>query len=176
MRRVGYAPVSFETILEPDRTLVLDVRLRTLQTLDRVVVSGERRSTDLARTGFYDRQHAALGSFISPQRVDSLSRWVTSSAQLLRDTRGLDVTCTGGRCGVSPRMPPNCLNLFVDGALTNAQMDDVLTLGVVAAIEVYERPIIVPAEFQGPLRQKARRGSRFRWAPQIGRASCRERV
>jgi hypothetical protein len=94
---------------------------------------------------------------VSPERVDSL-RHLTTPAQLLRDVRGIEVRCTASNCRVVPTRGNECLQLIVDGAIVgdmsrddSNQIDYVLTTGAVYAIEVYERPSIVPTEFQGML-------------------------
>ena len=57
-------------------------------------------------------------------------------------------------------MAPDCLALFIDGVyrgLTQsgqAQMDELLSVDQVGAIEVFERGSIVPVEFQAPLTAK----------------------
>ena len=52
----------------------------------------------------------------------------------------------------------DCLHLFVDGVLHQAQgenqIDRVLTTSVVYAIEVYENPNMVPLQFQASLPPK----------------------
>jgi hypothetical protein len=155
--RLGYQPLSFEATLSPDSTLVLAIRLRRVQSLDTVVVHEERMSPRLARDGFFERKHMGLGSFVTPERIDSMAGVVTTPAQLLRDVRGLDVRCKGG-CSVRARSAP-CLWMFVDGAyVKDMELDQYLTIGGVYAMEVYERPAIVPMQFQGPLPEKQGRG------------------
>jgi carboxypeptidase-like protein len=158
--RIGYKAVSFDVMLAPESTLVLGIHLKSIQTLGPVTVTGAAQIPRLARTGFYDRQRLGLGTFLSPQRIDSLD-FVDSPAQLLRGVRGIDVRCfSAKRCSVHTRSPPDCLWLFVDGAYVPAgvggqsQIDDVMGTGEVGAIEVYERPMTVPSEFQAQLPAK----------------------
>lgn len=151
--RIGYKAVSFTTILAPDTTLVIAIQLRSAQLLPDIVVAADRISPRLARTGFYERRRTGLGSFLTPERIDSLSS-VGSPAQLLRDVRGIELVCRYTSCEVHTRRAPDCLLLFVDGAQIPGQLDDVLTTGAVSAIEVYERPSLVPVEFQGRLPSK----------------------
>jgi hypothetical protein len=152
--RIGYRAITFEADLPGDSTLMVAIRLQPVTTLGAVVTSAERISKYLARTGFPERVHMGIGSFLSPQQVDSLSRIFTRPAQLLRDMRGIDVQCGGTGCIVHTRRPPDCLLLFIDGVFADGQIDDQLTVGGIAAIEVYERPNKVPAEFQGKLPEK----------------------
>lgn len=154
VRRIGYEVASFTIRLAPDTTLEVAITLKSFQLLDPVRVEAEPISPRLVRFGFLERQRTTIGSFVSPQRVDSLW-YLMSPAQMLRDVRGIDVRCiAGSRCRVRPRMPPDCLWLFIDGAFVDAELDDVLTTGAVYAFEVYERPSIVPSEFQARLPQK----------------------
>jgi hypothetical protein len=155
--RIGYKAVSFDVTLAPESTLVLGIHLKSIQTLGPITVTGTAQIPRLARTGFYERQVLGFGSFISPQRIDSLN-FVDSPAQLLRGVRGIEVRCfSAKRCVVHTHSPPDCLWLFVDGAYMPAsgsdqsQLDDVMGTGEVAAIEVYERPMFVPSEFQARL-------------------------
>jgi hypothetical protein len=90
----------------------------------------------------------------SIERIDSLS-YLPSPAMMLRNVRGITVKCTAGGCTVHTNRPPDCLWLFVDGVYSRDQIDDVLTVGGVYAIEVFERAGIVPMEFQAPLPSKS---------------------
>jgi hypothetical protein len=152
--RIGYRPIAFEADLPADSTLMVAIRLQPVTTLAAVVTSAERVGKYLARTGFPERMHMGIGSFLSPEKIDSLSRIVTRPAELLRELRGLDVQCANAGCIVHTRRPPDCLLLFIDGVFADGQIDDQLTVGGIAAIEVYERPSKVPAEFQGKLPEK----------------------
>jgi hypothetical protein len=158
--KIGFAPVSFETTLLPDSMLVLSIRMHPVQTLDPVRVSAFRINAYLARTGFTDRKRQGTGSYLTPEYLDSLAPGVATSAQLLRNVRGVDVRCVKSECVVHAHDPPDCFWLFVDGvALGTDQIDVVgLTPTDIAAIEVYERASIVPTEFQGAIPQRRGRG------------------
>ena len=151
--RIGYRSVSFTTTLAPDSTLVIAIMLRRISTLEEVEVKAASISPRLERQGYYKRRTQGIGSFVTPDRVDSLSHVATPS-QLLRDVRGIEVQC-GGRsklgCIVATRRAHGCLNLFIDGVFHKDQIDDVLPTTAVYAIEVYENPSIVPLEFQASL-------------------------
>lgn len=161
VRHIGFAEASFTVRLPPDSTLVLAVTLGSLQALNTVRVEAAPESRRLQQFGFFERQHSTVGSFVSPARVDSLS-YLGSPAQLLRGVRGLDVRCGMGGCAVHTFVAPDCLWLFVDGAFMDAQLDDVLTTSAVYAFEVYERPSIVPVEFQAKLPPKRPGGWTFK--------------
>jgi hypothetical protein len=70
--RLGYQPSSFSATLPPDSTVVITVRLRRVATLDPVSVRAAALRDRLAKRGYYDRQRKGIGSFVSPERVDSL--------------------------------------------------------------------------------------------------------
>lgn len=152
VRRVGFESVSFETTLAPDSTLVVDIRLRRIQQLGGVTVTAER-SERLARFGYFDRKRTGLGSFVTPERIDSMPGLMYAS-QFLRGLRGLDLVCGVRGCVVHTRRPPDCLNLFVNGVPVMGQLDETVSVGEVYAMEVYERPVLVPSEFQGRLPPK----------------------
>lgn len=154
--KIGYAPLSFELSLPTDSVVVLSVTMRTVQVLNTVNVNAERTNAYLARTGFTERQRLGLGSFLTPQHLDSIAMSVSTPAQLLRSVRGVDVRCPRGLCTVLTRSPPGCLWLFIDGAPHGTQQIDSLGFSPsgIAAIEVYDRPSLVPLEFQGQLPMK----------------------
>ena len=161
--RVGYVPVSFETSLVADSIIVLSIQMRSIQALDPVKVTAVRINAYLGRTGFTERRRLGTGSYLTPEQIDSMAPLVTTTAQLLRSVRGVYVRCPGSSCEVHPQTPPDCLALFVDGAYLGSDQIDVLGLtpAGVAAIEVYERPSIVPVEFETALQQKRGRGMSF---------------
>lgn len=151
--RIGYRPLMFETTLLPESTVVVSIRLRAVPTLAAVGVAAERASR-LARTGFYYRARSGLGTHLVPERIDSL-RHLGLPSRLLRDVRGIELRCAAGKCQISTRMP-GCLWLFIDGVYhgitqdDRSQMDELVPVEQVYAIEVFERPAIVPTEFHGP--------------------------
>lgn len=152
--RIGFGRRSQTVAFPPDSTVRVVVQLDRLTALDKVVIEAESVSARFARTGFHRRQRVGLGSFVTPQRVDSLSH-VTTPSRLLRDARGVEVRCqAGGGCVLVSRWV-SCLVLFVDGiSYGETQLDQVLTTGVVYAIEAYDRPSAVPIEFQAKLPTK----------------------
>ena len=159
VRRLGFAQVQFTTTLAPDSTLVVAVRLRSVQALGAVTVKAAFEAPLLARSGYCERERAGLGSFVPPAKVDSMAGRVITASQLLRDVRGIELSCgAGSRCSVHTRRLPDCLNLFVNGVHVEGELDDNVGLSEVYAIEVYERPVIVPTEFQTKLPMKQGRG------------------
>jgi len=151
--KIGYAPLSFEVSLPQDSVLVLSVRMHTVQLLNTVNVNAERTNAYLARTGFVERQRLGVGSFLTPQHIDSLAMSVMTPAQLLRGVRGIDVVCPRDICRVVAHMQPGCLWLYIDGVPHGTEELDNLGFSPsgIAAMEVYERPQLVPMQFQGQL-------------------------
>jgi hypothetical protein len=159
--KIGYAPVSFETTLLADSMVVLSIRMRAARVLDTVKVSAAKVNAYLQRTGFIERRRAGLGTFLSPEKIDSIAPGLAQPSDFLKGVPGIDLRC-GVVCSVHTHFPPDCLWLFVDGVphgFVYPMIDSVgITPGVIAAIEVYDRPVIVPAEFQGSMPVKQGRG------------------
>lgn len=154
--KIGYAPLSFEVSLPADSVVVLSVTMRSVQVLNTVNVNAERTNTYLARTGFTERQRLGLGTFLTPQHIDSMAMSVTKPSELLRGVRGIDIRCGPVICKVTTHGPPGCLWLFIDGVPHGTEDVDLLGYAPsgIAAIEVYDRPSLVPLEFQGQLPMK----------------------
>lgn len=174
--RIGYKAVTFDATLPPDSTVFIEIRMRSAQTLPTVEVSGERRSARLVRDGFYDRQQIGLGKYIAPEEVEKLSPLVSTPAQLLRNINGIRLDCsararsqTGGcivfgwrqREKITEQTQRGCMALFIDGVYVRGELDENLSVGVVYAMEVYNRGAIVPAEFAHP--STARCGAILVW-------------
>lgn len=132
---------------------MIEVHMRPVTVLDTVTITAESR---LRRFGFYDRRRTGLGTFLTPEQVDSLARVISTPARFIQDVRGIELVCII-ECVVKSRWG-YCLQLYVDGARTNVQMDAVLTVDEVYAVEVYDRPTTVPTEYSAPLALKGGRG------------------
>ena len=154
VRRLGYRPVSFEIDLLPESTVVVQIRLRRVQVLEPVDVTAEPFSRRFIATGFEHRQRLGIGSFISPARIDSQRPHLLRTTDLLRNVRGIELRCGAASCRVMARREPKCLQLFVDGAHIDDSLDMFVPPSRVYAIEIYERPGLVPTEFQGKLPRK----------------------
>jgi hypothetical protein len=160
-RKLGLSPVSFETSVAADKTLVLAINMQPAeQTLDAVVVKAAAESAGLTRAGFYERQKQGLGYYLPPAKIDSM-QYLGSPSQLLRDIPGVEVDCRGTtRCSLKTRSPPYCMHLFVDGRYERGStpqlaLDENLSTSAVAAIEVYRSAVSVPQDFSAPLAEKA---------------------
>jgi hypothetical protein len=168
MRKVGFGPVEFETTLEPGRTLVIDIRMKQLTTLAAVNVTATG-PVGLHREGFYEREKVGLGSYIHPAKIDSLSN-LMSASQMVMGTlaRGVRRACPprgGNTCDISFRSAA-CRWLFVDGLeIRDMVFDDAVQPADIAAIEIYDRTNLVPAEFQGRMPESRSGGRMLSRAP-----------
>jgi hypothetical protein len=96
--KIGFSPVSFTATLPEDSVVVVAIMLHRVQVLDAVSVTAAAARQRLARTGFYERQRAGFGQFLTPEHVDSVADRLRNPSELLRDLRGVDVH--GCRCVV----------------------------------------------------------------------------
>lgn len=151
LKRIGFAPIDFETTLDSGRTLVVDIRMTSLVTLSPVMVTADREAR-LAQTGFTERQKIGLGSFIRPEKFDSLSNLPSATMMVQAALAGRvrrSCPARGNSCDlVFPRF---CRWLFVDGKQVEGTFDENVAPGEIHAIEIYDRIAIVPGEFQGRL-------------------------
>lgn len=152
--RLGYKALNFEVRLPPDSTIVIDIRMRHTQTLPDVNVTSQRQSPRLARDGFYERQRGGWGKYLSPEQVDSMSHIAATPAQLLRNLNGFRVTCGVGSCTVRGAPPNECLAVFINGVYTRGELDNLLQVGAVYALEAYNRSSAVPLEFKHPATER----------------------
>jgi hypothetical protein len=155
--RGGFRTMTFTATLTTDSTLVLALKLHRVNTLAAISITAPAAIAQLKRSGFYDRERAGLGSFLTPQHIDSVAVRHQMTSQLMQDMNGIEVACaSAGRCTVQTRRAHGCLRLFVDGQQMpgDEQVDDVVPIGEVAAMEVYANPNTVPTEFQGKLPAK----------------------
>lgn len=160
--KIGFAAVSFEANLPQDSVVIVAVSMHRVRTLDTVDVRARVVQNALVRAGFEERRHLGLGSFLSPEQVDSMVDRVLTPSNFLRATRGIDLRCPRLTCvPVAHNSSTPCLQLFVDGVrIGPAEQLDNLSLSPyeIGAIEVYDRSTIVPAEFQAPPPIKPGRG------------------
>jgi len=156
LMRIGYRQMSFTATLTTDSTLMIAVRMRRVASLEAVSITAPRAVAALKRAGFYDRERAGLGRFITPQHVDSMAPLLDRAAQLLRDTPGVEVSCSTGGCTIHTRRAHDCLKLFVDGSEMPGvtELDEVVPITEVGAMELFANPNSVPTEFQGRLPPK----------------------
>jgi hypothetical protein len=155
--RVGFREIGFTAILTVDSTLMLQIKLKPVNTLAAISITAPYAVAQLKRAGFYDRERAGFGSFLTPHHIDSVAPRHQMASQLMKDMSGIEVVCaSAGRCSVQTRRAHACLRLFIDGQQMpgDNQIDDVVPISEIAALEVYANPSTVPAEFQGKLPPK----------------------
>jgi hypothetical protein len=157
MKKLGYSPVSFETNLEAGRTLVVNIRMKQLQTLNPVSITAPR-SERLEKYGFYGRLDQHIGAFISPEKLDSLSNLPAVSMMFMQsNVKGVRRVCpprAGNTCDIQLLQYPRvCRWLFIDGIPVEGVIDELVTPSEIYAVEVYERAPLVPSRFQAKLPQ-----------------------
>jgi hypothetical protein len=148
--KIGFAPTSFTATLPADSVVVVAILLHRVQVLATVNVSAARVQQALTRAGFFERQHAGWGTFLTPETVDSMADRLLTPSGFLRDVRGIDLRCGRLTCRPVARNA-RCLRLFVDGASygSAADIDEMgFTPASISAIEVYDHAATVPIEFQ----------------------------
>jgi hypothetical protein len=155
--RIGYRQMTFTATLTTDSTLVIAIRMRRVETLAPVSITAPRAIAALRRSGFYERQHAGLGTFMTPQHLDSVAPLLIHASELFKEVNGLEFRCNlPAHCVVFTRRTHDCLKLFIDGNEVpgDNQIDDVIPVSEIGAVEVYPNPTTVPVEFQGRLPAK----------------------
>ena len=156
-KRIGFVEASVDTVLLSDSTVVVQVRMQNVQTLPNIDVQAAPRSRGLERGGFYDRQKAGFGAYVTPDEIAKMN--VSTPAQYLRNVPFIQIDCspparreTGG-CKVYGSQGA-CMSLFVDGVYTRMHLDQRLSAPMVYAMEVYRRSSLVPMEFIRPADQR----------------------
>ncbi|MGV3708243.1 MAG: carboxypeptidase-like regulatory domain-containing protein [Gemmatimonas sp.] len=145
VRRVGSAPATRIVHLRPGQTVDVDVEMSSLTTLTAFNVRAER-SMSRDRIGFEQRKKNAFARVregdILQKRADMYS--VLDNMPRLRMTRsgfGLDITIR--RIGRGECVP----HAFLDGFPSDINTASSLPIDMYCAVEVYENPYAVPAEF-----------------------------
>src|SRR5262245_52311792 len=69
--KLGYSPVNFSVNLQPDTTLMVNIPMKTLQTLPGVEVEAKGQSAKLLMMGFYDRKKVGLGRFLDNDKISN---------------------------------------------------------------------------------------------------------
>jgi hypothetical protein len=148
VRRVGSPPVNNVVHLRPGQTTDVDVVMSSVNTLTTVNVRAARSWSKL-RTDFEQRKKNAFARVIEgdifDKRADMYS--VLDNVARLRMTRsgfGLDIKIkrlTSGEC--TPFA-------FLDGLPIDANTASSLPVEMYRAVEIYENPYAVPAEYYTP--------------------------
>jgi hypothetical protein len=145
VRRVGSPPAIRIVHLRPGQTVDIDVPMSSMNTLTTVNVRAER-SMSRDRIGFEQRKKNAFVRVregdVFQKRADMYS--VLDNMSRLRMTRngfGLDIKIR--RVGRGECVP----HAFLDGFPSDINTASSLPIDLYRAVEVYENPYVVPAEF-----------------------------
>lgn len=150
--RLGYAPINVGDV-EVTESSVFSVRIRLSPDaveLPGLVVQGERPVRYLDVNGFYKRQRMGFGHHLEVERERQLV--TLEPSDFIRRLPG--VVVRGGRVRSTRRTfrrghTGNCLlQLLVDGMYRGVDLDEVLVLWNIEAIEVYNGVSNVPAQWQ----------------------------
>lgn len=165
LRRIGYRPLS--RVIRVDSVLLyspLSIPLdRAPVSLEDITITGARVARRLRNAGFYERQRAGLGHFITEEDiVRRQPRWPTD---LFRAIPGITVSvlsgkARGGTISVTRAQQgsfrgPCPARILIDGVVVAGPsagrfyLDEYLTADEIAAIEVYRGPAETPAAFGG---------------------------
>ena len=153
-RRIGYGPVTMELPVvdgaNADVALVLSV---TPVQLTLVTISERRGPFDPRLAGFRTRMQQRSGHFITRERIEEAR--APMFTELLRGMPGVSIGRFKGTNipnSVRLRGSPCPPTVFIDGfAATAGEFDlDVIDLGTVEGVEIYNGTATAPAELMGP--------------------------
>jgi TonB family protein len=151
VRRLGFVPRTVSVAIVPLETAALSVVITPLaQSLETVVVRGERRFEDHGRlAGFYRRRsRSSGGQFITREQIDR--RNPAQLTDLFRGVAGARVQTSRSTNVVRFRGMRCAPLVWIDGfPATAAEFDlDALDPYIIEAIEVYLGVATVPPEFR----------------------------
>jgi hypothetical protein len=156
VRRIGYQPQTFAIQTDSDVSGV-SVKITLVPmavSLGTMVIEGKKVDRQLWLNGFYKRQLVSFGVFFTPERLE---RTGASIATLMNEVPSLRVNHNRGTStvlGRSASATTYCrMNVFLDGVFVpyahDIGVDNVIGRDDVKAIEVYPRPLMVPAMIRG---------------------------
>lgn len=153
VRRLGFQPGAAEARVVADSESVVAVRLKpTVQSLAPVVVRERHEVYDSRLEGFYARQERGVGHFIGRARIAQATS--SSFTDILRaEVPGVRIGLLGDMAKAVRLRGSSCPPLvFLDGfPATAGEFDvDMLELGSLEGIEVYNGLASVPPEFMAP--------------------------
>lgn len=137
--------------VSPGQDLYLEVRVQPKAFgIDPIRVTAPRVLPFLEASGFYARMKRGHGSFLGPRDIERFP--AAFPTQLLRRIPGVTVTPDGRVLmrGAASLSPGGCSpRLILDGlAIGGSEIDDILPLRFIDAIEVYEGASSVPARWR----------------------------
>jgi len=150
--RLGYyAAISDFIHVVKDEEVSVAVRLepKPFET-DSLTVEVTSRNLPLERVGFIDRQKGAVGTFYTREDIASM-RGMRNIADVLREAPGVRLWADNyGKDRVTLRntIGGSCRpSLLLDGIAIDPPWEDIVDLEDLEGVEVYSRPVQVPARF-----------------------------
>lgn len=168
---LGYATVRDTVVTRSGRMNHVTIRVpRQAVEVDGLTVTVDARLERLDRTGFYQRRREGLGYFLDVDAIEAAP--VTAPSQLFRMAPGLQVRYTSGQSGgrAVVTLANGCVPaLYLDGTRVRAggpfvkdpnptrtggagpplYLDDLVSLGDIAGVEVFRSPAEAPAGYTG---------------------------
>jgi hypothetical protein len=156
VHKLGYGDERFALTIPSGDSVVVEVDLQTEAVRLAEVRAVSQYGVGLQNTGFFDRKKVGLGSYAMRSEWEGRGRLDLSD--VLRRMRGIRVATTSdGRAMLVPPRPSGTLRgcqpmLYVDGVHIHVdrQYDNInqlVPLGEVEAIETYAGPAEMPAQF-----------------------------
>jgi hypothetical protein len=155
VRNLGFDPAAVPVELTSRTPQSVTVTLhRAAPSLPPVVVTS-KTDAGLARLGFFDRQKASAGFFITPEEVAQAQPRVVTDLIFLVPGWQVQTNSSGLTVLLPPRSAyaegaSSCMNVYIDHALMTrlspGEFDSAIPARDVVAVEVYSRST-VPAEF-----------------------------
>jgi hypothetical protein len=156
VRRIGYQALDVPLDLEYKAGLRVELAIRLTPvtvTLGTVIVEGRRMNLELMKQGFYQRQKLGMGKLFDPEYLEHFGGTLPG---LLHGVPGLTIerdrnrrAQAYGKFGATPC----AMNVFLDGQFipwaTEVGIDEIAGARDILAVEVYPRPVEVPANFGG---------------------------
>ena len=155
VRYVGFDPTMLPIELSSRATQSVTIRLqRAPPSLPPVIVTSKTNAA-LIRLGFFDRQKASAGFFITPDEVAKAQPRVVTDLMYLVPGWQVQTNSSGLTVLLPPRSAyaegkSSCMNVFVDHALLTrlapGEFDSAVPARDVVAVEIYSKST-APAEF-----------------------------
>ncbi|MFN8666928.1 MAG: carboxypeptidase regulatory-like domain-containing protein [Gemmatimonadaceae bacterium] len=154
LRALGYAPRRELIDLVAQQEVVVDLPLEEFPTtIDTIRVYGARPALGDVMAGFERRRSLSQGVFFDPEGLER--RHPLAFSDLLRGIAGVDVMTLDGARAIAMRGADGQARcepeLVVDGLRLpryESDIDNLIPVSIVRAVEVYPRRIQAPAEFQ----------------------------
>ncbi|GMR13986.1 MAG: hypothetical protein BMS9Abin29_2213 [Gemmatimonadota bacterium] len=152
VNRLSYEP-EHVTDIRVTNTSIMALRIRLAPDaveLPGLLVQGERRVRSLEANGFYDRKKRGFGRFVEVAQLRRLQ--AIRPSELVRRLPGIitrDGEVRSTRGVFRAEGPEYCLlQVVVDGVYRGANLDEVLIVDEIEAIEVYTGSSNVPPRWQ----------------------------